>query len=55
METGIEKELAVEEKEKKSCELEEQSFSHGTELCFGDICMTCEDGEWEEEARNTGC
>jgi len=45
----------MKEKEKKSCELEDQTYADGTELCRGDVCMTCEDGDWIEESRNTGC
>jgi hypothetical protein len=49
------KKPAIADDEKKQCSFEDQTFTHGTELCLGDICMTCEDGEWDEEARNTGC
>jgi hypothetical protein len=55
MEDAEKKLATVEEKAKRSCEFEKQAFADGTELCLGDICMTCEDGEWDEEARNTGC
>ncbi len=35
--------------EKKSCDFAEESYLHGSQLCLGDMCMRCNDGQWENQ------
>lgn len=35
--------------EKKRCDYEGLTYSHGSGLCVVGKCMICEDGEWKED------
>jgi len=34
--------------DKKSCSLDDRTYSHDAEVCESGKCMICKDGEWVE-------
>jgi hypothetical protein len=35
--------------EKKSCSLDGKKLTHGEQACVSDKCMTCDDGNWDDD------
>ncbi len=40
--------------EKKNCMYQGKRYSNGQELCIGDQCLNCNDGNWEQKEFEVG-